>query len=1804
MKRKSDLVLHGSTTQKRSKRHEKDLKTIVKNAMKEKDLEQMPLLPRVFVPQKAGQSSAKQTLCLTENESPAFIVQEYYVPPKWLTKTIFKDMIMKIVYLPRTCLDFHLLFVQTMKLRWSRNTFNIVISQMNIERVLAESDTYITTIDDWMEIRRQKSYFLKAGYSMITVLIKWGMAATKLTEIPHFIISAIVQNGGMLSEAFPMIKEFNKEHLGATLFEGGVWYNNVICTQTYLMAQESIMKKIQEDHAFRMEEMEKKIKELETMSCQVQANRPLSPNIGIHLDKPSIEEEQEINTNIKDVINNEIENIYINMQAVRGVLDRVIRVDLLEDTYRKNQGLLEIQYGIGQEFILNTIINEKSIKIKYVPDVSVVDFLKTDTRKSALDKAHHIYCFDIPRKLYVLNAFILSALIEKRKHDIEDFIKKNPEAVYEPSFKHMTKEIDLIENSVINGKSFTASMPLLYWPDEMDRMIKLLRGDANYLRFVIDPENVLEANPENGNISIQIEQMLQEIFEMSTLHTKISEAFKNNDLDQANITAEYYQNTFKRRQKSCNQSGIFIYSTGVTDGVTDYTQTAHLFEDNQTISPGLVNNFEEIFLGKPPSDNDSITSCSNDSALLGDLDELLNQDNINQEENSEDEDEAVFKPKEHILQKKGAGLNEMNRDIYSNTDPSTVINMFNDDKENLVNTNAVKSIPKHIVGQFDTMENVNMRIIHPLRLGFAMYTTLKSAFHSVQKHDITLNYNRKSCVFCGYVKLNMGIPSIPENYCRIIKSMENEDTFCSWFCEKNQTCIYCAICAMVCLIAIKFVFNPEGNFDLPSFDVIMNLSCNKTTIKNRYLFLFEDCPFIPIGRMFYEAMQFYRNIAYIITHQLKVTKPRPSDVQCELVYVHQGENTRHLIHYYDLQYANPVAPSNAKFMALLEMPKHRIFDVVETAFVLNTFYLKSMQTARLAEFPGEPEFVKAVFLPSRNKNVCMMLLDSRMLQAMQSAFTPLILTYAKIQPYFMRQCPYYPLAIRNYYKGDRNVLYFTICWVRRMLFTKKSSILGNKEASRMEGELREYEQYVAKGMLPIELAHYYRILHEFIGCMTMDEICDMFVEAFKNPETYLALIKVQFVNCTGKRKYSLMQKLKTKKIPDPKDFSACLRIVDWMQPLSSLYAFLFPMNHTYKITEEAMVDLSEVLCSNNELWVDYPIVVELLLFSLKHPIGHKLAYVKQEVNKIISYGLLWDIPYCQSLYMRTGVIGWYSWRLIHKERVLQCIMYHHGIEKKEAKKILQALPRNKIKCEWSPSEPKPHLPKFVHMNNSKWCGCAFCSRVGNDPCPWYPDLGLDRFSFKNVILAERKNKENNINKFVRLRTVSITCPRFDGPVHYEIYKLAADPRVAYYKKRNIFWGISIDSPTDPYVMPGMNNKTADIISLHTGATETEKYNLRNFITHESDFYYRPSYVFDTSQSPEVEITKKKKSLAGMYEIIRTHKRELLEKLVSEGFVTKEELFEELSFIYPIDAPRTELNQGFSYTNLRECGIEKNETANRIKLQRDIDRKLLAYIHKTMNQNLLGHQLLRHVRERYINPEDGMILPNEKRYAPFTQEQMEDNRVSHIAKMTMFFKMIESLSYMANTLPDYENGEFKPRPKEVENCFDLKTTSRAYFNVDMLSKIVEIRDDIPLALSQFDIPIAYGIIPGSIQEIKNTEKQKASTKPKASYMTQDPQKPSMMTFTSNATFVLFPSMLNDTTCPKTESVPNSSKTQYAQLNALMSASNEAIGMIIAHPPLKALKSIITKYEHIVKTYCFKLSPSYNRRLAEKNHKQKV
>lgn len=1608
-------------------------------------------------------------------------------------------------------------------------------------------------INQWMELRQVRSFFIKLSTCISNILAIWSTKVQRLIEIPGFILSVIKQNGGSLEEAFPQIEEFRYEAIGTSIFQLGIWHSGVVCTQLYSNAEAQVIERTREMYAGRMYEIEKKIRDLQSKYPLTGSQR--GGDTGSRYNELDLDSTTHIITNRK-ALEDSLEMLFTT-DVKKGVLDRAIAGDIVEGGSGSNvKGLLEVELGENQHFIVEMIKTDKNIVVKTM-DIDIVDFLTAPENDNEKLIPNAVYLF-VKKPLYVVPAPILTEMLIKTKAEVEKKIRTNPLTVHDASFKHMTKEIDAIERCILDNKSFTASLPLIQWPSELERVIDLLNNYGKHLKFVINPENDLAPHLDQMSLPFNMEGMMKNLMEFDEIYSKMESLYKENEGVRADELADHYYERIKRSVEcDTNRSGVLVFS------VADYVDLENRDNDVANLidlEPIGSEKSEEFSVDAEEYVLKDIPECDEYDAEEGDGEEEIIDPNMQCNKMTLDEFvnlsrellESTYEPIQNRRDMDPEQIRMMNKDKDEfGTEKSATVAVMHQIDEVLKDHDATQSVPDDIRLTLSNGQIVPIRTFHPMRISFAAYSVIKEAYENIHKHDLHYDFRRRACNRCNFEGIKYGAPRVAENYCKVMNSLTSADVFKFWFVDSDDSCVYCRVLAMLCFMIIELVIRPAADFEITRYDVIMERK-TREQIRNRYLTPFAECPFIPIGRLFIDSVRFYCNISHTILLQLRSIKSAPSDIQCHPVHKLTGEPAIRARARIDPEFTAEYLPANAQYLVILEFPQDRYFDVVETTHVLLNFFMPILEGPRLKDYPDEPPFIVPCVLPGVHDKVCAIALDSRMLHTIQESMTPLIMTYAKHQPYCLLQCPYYPLAVRNYYLGDRNALYFTMAWLRRMLFTGKKVITWNQEElNKMftnAERKRKSNNLLADQMFSTEDANNYRILHAFIACLSSLEIIAELTAPFRNKEQFIP-------------KENL-----SKKRPrfDSDEYSNKIGCLDLSYPsiYAALRAFLHPLGSSYKFTREAMNSVSRVMSLNRELWHDYPIVAEILIFSLKIPEYEKNQEILKNLKTLLEDGDLWNVNVCQRFYQFHGVYAWYAWRLVQKERISQCIALHRRISNEEAWNSIRKL--HKKRRNWTPRTNEGEIiadTGYIADEPGSWCICEHCIRLSNgahinDPCPWPADTGRTIIDFEFEISARNRQYEPKVDHYVRVGRYSRVYPEHEMPLHYEIFRMAADPRVPLEIRKTIFLGCAVDTKEKSCMMPSSNSPIANIFSLSTGADETNKYMMKRFMADEFEPSVEAWYPFKYEIPEQLKTNLDDASLAACYEVTRVHNPEVLATLLDNNILTKEQLAPliEKGLILDPSTPRPKINQKFDRIELRESRFEqiKKETDKQIKHWNDdifLRNRLIAE-YNTISKEHLDPTTI----SMYFNEETGKIKPLRLITKPFTLETAMQDELSYVTRLTFFFSAIESMSYFNHLTPKYEDGEFQQRPIEQEDSFNLKTTSRAYFTEDMIRQTHGVYDDVSLAMSKLDLPIAFGTF-------KHTEDD-------------EDEKCNAYSFLSRQIFPLWQSRLQEPyTASPTYGKFNSAS---ARINPMASADKEAIAMVIANPIASVDQSILLKY----------------------------
>jgi hypothetical protein len=312
------------------------------------------------------------------------------------------------------------------------------------------------------------------------------------------------------------------------------------------------------------------------------------------------------------------------------------------------------------------------------------------------------------------------------------------------------------------------------------------------------------------------------------------------------------------------------------------------------------------------------------------------------------------------------------------------------------------------------------------------------------------------------------------------------------------------------------------------------------------------------------------------------------------------------------------------------------------------------------------------------------------------------------------------------------------------------------------------------------------------------------------------------------------------------------------------------------------------------------------------------------------------------------------------------------------------------------------------------------------------------------------------------------------PMHFEIYKLAADPRTPMEHKKIIFTGISVNATRNSYMYPSSNSPMASNMSVAVGKTELLKQTLQyitdkrvkcNISTHYPVPYEIPSHIQEQQEYLNT---------AAMYEIIRTHNPSVASDLV-DHFGIRDTILRDMVIAriakYP-EEPRSAMNRGFKSIDLRESNYERGNAIIRKQLRDYNEHRFVMHRESNKHVSISAASLSPTVKERYLIPETNHSKPLDDLTVPFTEAQAKDDEVSACRKLTYFFMLVEALSRFPHLTGKMKNGTIPPKSITTAHAYDIHTTSRAYVTEEVLMDVNQVTEDTAYALSRAPIPIAY------------------------------------------------------------------------------------------------------------------------------------
>jgi hypothetical protein len=638
-------------------------------------------------------STAIHLVELTWNGGPTTILVENYHPPEWMTTNMLKDMVNQTVYYPYLNPHFHSLICRMMALVWCARTVYMASKQLKIDPSMVQKPVTITTITHHGDIKQKKTKFIKLATIIVASMVEWAPTVKKPTEIPGFVIAAITQNGGSLQSAFPNTPGFQHEHLGMPIFQSSIWLHAIICPQIYINTEKQVIHKVKQAFAHKIKGLENKIKQFVDVFTDAE-------------------------------LSNKIDGVY-EYDMKKGVMERVVVESILQ---QQKRALLNVEHGKHQKRIANIMAEDKTSTILPM-SMNILQFMKDAQFEMRNDV---IYRFDYhDREVFVISSAKLRDYLMILKHQIEEEIKNDHRITLQPWFRDKSREIDIIEQNIIESKSFTTSLPMLWHVKDIDRFVDMLHTRGSHLRFIIDPQNEDEPSEEQHeyHISAQLDMMNENMVKMQRLYDSLAECYERKDHETASVIISNWAK--ENNYRECDdddgaKSGVIVMS--VTEGYQSDIANLEdiMFEDDDTESSASEDIEED------------------DEIVMMDIDEFMEKESHGE--------------KQYIDMDMANDVREINHDL--GTDKSASITFMKEVDDNLLANNITKCIPTRVYLRY-VEQDIPTHKIDPLRLSLTVYTVLHHCTNAIFRYNNTkLRQKKTFCSQCGFSSISVGPPSI------------------------------------------------------------------------------------------------------------------------------------------------------------------------------------------------------------------------------------------------------------------------------------------------------------------------------------------------------------------------------------------------------------------------------------------------------------------------------------------------------------------------------------------------------------------------------------------------------------------------------------------------------------------------------------------------------------------------------------------------------------------------------------------------------------------------------------------------------------------------------------------------------------------------------------------------------------------------------------------------------------------------------------------------------------------------------------
>lgn len=911
--------------------------------------------------------------------------------------------------------------------------------------------------------------------------------------------------------------------------------------------------------------------------------------------------------------------------------------------------------------------------IEKIRDEDAVEFVDADDIPSTVEACHRTAVYQLPSGRYAITSSAMSLALEKHITEERLIIEKTNQVCENVTINSsLQQELDVLEHALWRGCAAEVHMSDITLMHEKERLLFLINNAPIRVIFIVNTTMPPPLRKANSALPMQLDVM-------NDHYKHCMDLAKETDLDQHVIESEFQRPYEDELEKVMSVKSLKIDDNPKPTTTDTETNSIRREPSDKNYQWNWIKTVRNSYALDDDEVN-SIIECEREGSVMS----ILTQ--------QESEPEGWVTP----LFPENEGWGDDAWDAEEMRNPDVVFKKYGscksasirflksiEDRRNA--TSVLEDMPKRVLMTTESNVDVPISFVHPLAVSISLYCTIKEIAFSLFKSGLVI----RPCKTCGYDVSSGRVSKCAAAMYDLARtalkdSKSGDDAFL-----KSRLCAACAAVRM-CVTAVSCLVRCPTR-DVSKFDFIIDKEMDFEKRKLRRVNGFSSCRYIPIGEMFLRGMSLFRNVHYVIGMQARENLVRTRDVHIEFADVYYGDDAKWAARELSPTWFDKVG-KRVEGWCVVRMPLDRRMDVMSTIHTMN-----------VTVFHGFSRCIETYLFPCSLDSECTVFaIDTELLYLIQDAILPVMMTYSTQQPHLLSPCPTYPLQLRNYYKGDNHRIYFTINWLRRLLYTTRKNDMD---------VAKHKQQMFRRGKpLPVHLSNHYRILHILLDAFTFEELTAGLIEPFADPIMFsqkhtnetrirktLSYLKSYAYNHPETRidvKFKrIMQALemaleKTKiRKTKPKKSNLTERSDDvgmidfaYFHLYSCLKIFVMPFDAHAVVTRQAIDILEYIFAMDTSLRSDHQVAYATLIQMRTRPSCKRVRSqcrrwaMKTLLTRYVKYKN-WSRIQRVHVYKPSKIIEelndsggefidhehrWYAWKILRELRILDALLFHNG----------------------------------------------------------------------------------------------------------------------------------------------------------------------------------------------------------------------------------------------------------------------------------------------------------------------------------------------------------------------------------------------------------------------------------------------------------------------------------------------------------------------------------------------------------------